>query len=257
MSINISLYSSQGKSGGTFQTSGSKLSDIMPQINAAGINIDNMRLVVGETENELITPDSLLPSHDFTLFFYQVRNKGGASKPAYSRSDVYNAIKAIIAANKATKEDFTIDGKNFTMVPTDKLVQAMLTIVSEDELSKYLSGFGSTSSIAPAKIEKAVKAPAKPSKAADSKRDSMSKDLSPVLASVSVSELDMTSKARLSTIINELSSIFIPDNHQKSFYEAVASLTFISANWETKKVDPKELANKYNKIGSNLKNVKM
>src|SRR5688500_14465122 len=103
--INIQLYSSQGKSGGTFQTAGTQLKDILPQINAAGINPDNMRLVVGETEHELLTPDSTLPTHDFTLFFYQVKNKGGA-KAAYGRGDVYSAINTLITSGKATKEDF-------------------------------------------------------------------------------------------------------------------------------------------------------
>jgi hypothetical protein len=98
-------------------TGASKWSELKTALTKAGVNYNGMKSVVGQTRVTLEHPDATLPEGEFELFLMPEKsNKGGLS-----RNEIYAAIKDAVEAGVAKKEDFAVDGKNYTVVASPVL----------------------------------------------------------------------------------------------------------------------------------------
>jgi hypothetical protein len=72
----IKIYSTVGTAG-TIITNVETLRELKPLLEDKGINYNEMKLLVGETKNELSVDESILPSGDFKLYLMPQKTKSG------------------------------------------------------------------------------------------------------------------------------------------------------------------------------------
>jgi len=63
----------------TFETSARTLAELKPLLTERGIDYGSMKLLVGETKNELSEDAAILPEGDFKLFLVPAKTKSGYS----------------------------------------------------------------------------------------------------------------------------------------------------------------------------------
>ena len=73
---NIKIVTTIGISG-TLETNVSTLGELKPLLRQREINYDGMKLLVGETRNELSVNDAALPEGDFKLYLVPTKTKSG------------------------------------------------------------------------------------------------------------------------------------------------------------------------------------
>jgi hypothetical protein len=63
----------------TIETNATTLGELLPLIQDKGIDTSGMKMMVGETRNELSRQDATLPESDFKLFLMPAKTKSGSS----------------------------------------------------------------------------------------------------------------------------------------------------------------------------------
>lgn len=72
----IKIYSTVGTSGAV-ETAVTTLGELKPLLAAKGITYSGMKLLIGETRNELSMDESVLPEGDFKLYLMPEKTKSG------------------------------------------------------------------------------------------------------------------------------------------------------------------------------------
>ena len=62
---------------GTIETNVSTLGELKPLLRQREINYDGMKMLVGETKNELSVDEAVLPTEDFKLYLMPAKTKSG------------------------------------------------------------------------------------------------------------------------------------------------------------------------------------
>lgn len=73
----ITLYNTVGKNKRTIESSALTWGDLQKELTALSISTDNMKVVIGETQNSLESPKGALMAEDFTLFMMPQKVKSG------------------------------------------------------------------------------------------------------------------------------------------------------------------------------------
>lgn len=76
MTRKIKIYTTAGMPG-TIETNVSTLGELKPLLRQREINYDGMKLLVGETKNELSQNEAILPEGDFKLYLMPAKTKSG------------------------------------------------------------------------------------------------------------------------------------------------------------------------------------
>lgn len=95
----IKVLSTLGVSG-TIETNVTTLGELKPLLEQREINITGMKLMVGETRNELNLDDAKLPEGDFKLYLMPAKTKSGArtvSDIAYNLAALFEELGSILA----------------------------------------------------------------------------------------------------------------------------------------------------------------
>ena len=72
----IKIYTANGMPG-TIETNATNLGGLKPILRERNINFDGMKMLVGETKNELSMDESILPEGDFKLYLMPAKTKSG------------------------------------------------------------------------------------------------------------------------------------------------------------------------------------
>ena len=76
MTRKIKIYTTNGMPG-TIETNVSTLGELKPLLRQREVNYDGMKLLVGETKNELSQDEAILPEGDFKLYLMPAKTKSG------------------------------------------------------------------------------------------------------------------------------------------------------------------------------------
>jgi len=76
MTRRIKIITTNGISG-TIETNVSNLGELKPLLRQRDINYEGMKLLIGETKNELSEDVALLPENDFKLYMVPAKTKSG------------------------------------------------------------------------------------------------------------------------------------------------------------------------------------
>ena len=76
MTRKIKIYTTAGMPG-TIETNVSTLGELKPLLRQREINYDGMKMLVGETKNELSVDEAVLPTEDFKLYLMPAKTKSG------------------------------------------------------------------------------------------------------------------------------------------------------------------------------------
>lgn len=76
MTRKIKIYTTAGIPG-TIETNVSTLRELKPLLRQREINYDGMKMLVGETKNELSVDEATLPTGDFKLYLMPAKTKSG------------------------------------------------------------------------------------------------------------------------------------------------------------------------------------
>ena len=76
MTRKIKIYTTNGMPG-TIETNVSTLGELKPILRQREVNYDGMKLLVGETKNELSEDEAILPEGDFKLYLMPAKTKSG------------------------------------------------------------------------------------------------------------------------------------------------------------------------------------
>lgn len=112
----IKILSTLGVSG-TIESNVTTLGELRPLLSAREINISGMKLMIGETRNEISLDDAKLPEGDFKLYLMPAKTKSGSrvvticeqlaelfeelGEELSSRSEATNIAKEAISAEDA------------------------------------------------------------------------------------------------------------------------------------------------------------
>ena len=81
MTRKIKIYTTAGIPG-TIETNVSTLGELKPLLRQREINYDGMKMLVGETKNELSVDEATLPTGDFKLYLMPAKTKSGVDLDA-------------------------------------------------------------------------------------------------------------------------------------------------------------------------------
>ena len=76
MTRKIKIYTTAGMPG-TIETNVSTIGELKPLLRQREINYDGMKMLVGETKNELSVDEAVLPTEDFKLYLMPAKTKSG------------------------------------------------------------------------------------------------------------------------------------------------------------------------------------
>ena len=76
MTRKIKIYTTAGMPG-TIETNVSTLGELKPLLRQREINYNGMKMLVGETKNELSVDEAVLPTEDFKLYLMPAKTKSG------------------------------------------------------------------------------------------------------------------------------------------------------------------------------------
>ncbi len=76
MTRKIKIYTTAGMPG-TIETNVSTLGELKPLLRQREINYAGMKMLVGETKNELSVDEAVLPTEDFKLYLMPAKTKSG------------------------------------------------------------------------------------------------------------------------------------------------------------------------------------
>lgn len=76
MTRKIKIYTTNGMPG-TIETNVSTLGELKPILRQREVNYEGMKLLIGETKNELSQDEAILPEGDFKLYLMPAKTKSG------------------------------------------------------------------------------------------------------------------------------------------------------------------------------------
>ena len=125
MTRKIKIYTTAGIPG-TIETNVSTLGELKPLLRQREINYDDMRMLVGETKNELSVDEATLPTGDFKLYLMPVKTKSGVD---FDEMEV--AIERI--ENKVNRILSKLDSINTSLVVSTSASKVADSISLEDQ----------------------------------------------------------------------------------------------------------------------------
>ena len=95
----IKVLSTVGVSG-TIETNVTNLGELKPLLRNQNINFDGMKMMVGETRNELSLDEAALPEGDFKLYLMPAKTKSGANA-SYTMNEIADLFSQLSAKFEA------------------------------------------------------------------------------------------------------------------------------------------------------------
>ena len=136
----IKIYTTAGMPG-TIETNISTLGELKPLLRQREINYDGMKMLVGETKNELSIDEATLPEGDFKLYLMPAKTKSGVDFD--EMEDTLYRIENKLDRVLSKLDNVSCEGKS------SEKVYAANTISAEDQREinelKRLTAGGSTS----------------------------------------------------------------------------------------------------------------
>ena len=98
MTRKIKIYTTAGIPG-TIETNVSTLGELKPLLRQREIDYDGMKMLVGETKNELSVDEATLPTGDFKLYLMPAKTKSGVDfdDMEYSIERIENKVDRILS----------------------------------------------------------------------------------------------------------------------------------------------------------------
>ena len=125
MTRKIKIYTTAGIPG-TIETNVSTLGELKPLLRQREINYDDMKMLVGETKNELSVDEATLPTGDFKLYLMPAKTKSGVDL-----DEMEEAIERI--ENKVNRILSKLDSINTSSVVSTSASKVADPISLEDQ----------------------------------------------------------------------------------------------------------------------------
>lgn len=125
MTRKIKIYTTAGIPG-TIETNVSTLGELKPLLRQREINYDDMKMLVGETKNELSIDEATLPTGDFKLYLMPAKTKSGVDL-----DEMEEAIERI--ENKVDRILSKLDSINTSLVVSTSASKVADPISLEDQ----------------------------------------------------------------------------------------------------------------------------
>ena len=125
MTRKIKIYTTNGMPG-TIETNVSTLGELKPILRQREVNYDGMKLLVGETKNELSVDEATLPTGDFKLYLMPAKTKSGVDL-----DEMEEAIERI--ENKVDRILSKLDSINTSLVVSTSASKVAEPISLEDQ----------------------------------------------------------------------------------------------------------------------------
>ena len=125
MTRKIKIYTTAGIPG-TIETNVSTLGELKPLLRQREINYDGMKMLVGETKNELSIDEATLPTGDFKLYLMPAKTKSGVDV-----DEMEEAIERI--ENKVDRILSKLDSINTSLVVSTSASKVVDPISLEDQ----------------------------------------------------------------------------------------------------------------------------
>ena len=125
MTRKIKIYTTAGIPG-TIETNVSTLGELKPLLRQREINYDGMKMLVGETKNELSVDEATLPTGDFKLYLMPAKTKSGVDL-----DEMEEAIERI--ENKVDRILSELDSINTSSVVSTSASKVVDPISLEDQ----------------------------------------------------------------------------------------------------------------------------
>ena len=125
MTRKIKIYTTAGIPG-TIETNVSTLGELKPLLRQREINYDGMKMLVGETKNELSVDEATLPTGDFKLYLMPAKTKSGVDL-----DEMEEAIERI--ENKVDRILSKLDSINTSLVVSTSAGKVADPISLEDQ----------------------------------------------------------------------------------------------------------------------------
>lgn len=125
MTRKIKIYTTAGIPG-TIETNVSTLGELKPLLRQREINYDGMKMLVGETKNELSVDEATLPTGDFKLYLMPAKTKSGVDL-----DEMEEAIERI--ENKVDRILSKLDSINTSLVVSTSAGNVADPISLEDQ----------------------------------------------------------------------------------------------------------------------------
>lgn len=125
MTRKIKIYTTAGIPG-TIETNVSTLGELKPLLRQREINYDGMKMLVGETKNELSVDEATLPTGDFKLYLMPAKTKSGVDL-----DEMEEAIERI--ENKVNRILSKLDSINTSSVVSTSASKVADPISLEDQ----------------------------------------------------------------------------------------------------------------------------
>ena len=125
MTRKIKIYTTAGIPG-TIETNVSTLRELKPLLRQREINYDGMKMLVGETKNELSVDEATLPTGDFKLYLMPAKTKSGVDF-----DEMEEAIERI--ENKVDRILSKLDSINTSLVVSTSASKVVDPISLEDQ----------------------------------------------------------------------------------------------------------------------------
>lgn len=125
MTRKIKIYTTAGIPG-TIETNVSTLGELKPLLRQREINYDGMKMLVGETKNELSVDEATLPTGDFKLYLMPAKTKSGVDL-----DEMEEAIERI--ENKVDRILSKLDSINTSLVVSTSASNVADPISLEDQ----------------------------------------------------------------------------------------------------------------------------
>lgn len=126
MTRKIKIYTTAGIPG-TIETNVSTLGELKPLLRQREINYDGMKMLVGETKNELSVDEATLPTGDFKLYLMPAKTKSGVDL----EYEIEEAIERI--ENKLDRILSILDSINTSLVVSTLASKVADPISLEDQ----------------------------------------------------------------------------------------------------------------------------
>lgn len=144
MTRKIKIYTTNGMPG-TIETNVSTLGELKPILRQREVNYDGMKLLVGETKNELSQDEAILPEGDFKLYLMPVKTKSGIDSEEVEENitNIYGIVE-----NIEEKLDKVLNLLS-NLVSTPSVVSQVSSLSAEDqreieEVRRLASGVSSS-----------------------------------------------------------------------------------------------------------------
>lgn len=125
MTRKIKIYTTAGIPG-TIETNVSTLGELKPLLRQREINYEGMKMLVGETKNELSVDEATLPTGDFKLYLMPAKTKSGVDL-----DEMEEAIERI--ENKVDRILSKLDSINTSLVVSTSVSKVADPISLEDQ----------------------------------------------------------------------------------------------------------------------------